>query len=127
MPEEIISNRDKLFILKFWQFLMKQLGTNYKLLTAFYLQTDRQIERLNQILEQYLYCYVNYRQNNWVELLLLVQFAYNSVTMETTNVLPFYANYSREPQAYWEHRAEGTAQRVMLKIEQLRELQWQLA
>jgi len=35
-----------------------------KLLTAFHLQTNRQMERTNQELEQYLRIYIDYRQNN---------------------------------------------------------------
>ena len=60
LPDEIISDRDKLFTSKFWTSLMAQLGANHKLLTAFHLQTDGQTERLNQILEQYLRSYVNH-------------------------------------------------------------------
>ena len=41
LPDEIISDRDKLFMLKFWKLLMAQLGANYKLSTAFYPQTDK--------------------------------------------------------------------------------------
>ena len=54
LPEELISNQDKLFISKFWQSLIKQLGIKHKLSTIYYPQTDRQTERINQILEQYL-------------------------------------------------------------------------
>ncbi len=36
MPEEIISDRDKLFTSKFWKSLMALLGTNHKLSTAFH-------------------------------------------------------------------------------------------
>ena len=32
--------------------------------TAFYLQTDEQIERLNQTLKQYLRAYINKKQND---------------------------------------------------------------
>jgi hypothetical protein len=36
MPEEIISDRDKLFTSKFWKSLIVLLGTNHKLSTAFH-------------------------------------------------------------------------------------------
>ena len=45
---------------------------------AYYPQTDGQIKRLNQTLEQYLRHYINYIQNNWVVLLLIIQFVYNA-------------------------------------------------
>lgn len=64
MPEEIISDRDKLFTSKFWRTLMALLGANHKLSTAFHPQTDGPTERLNQTLEQYLRSYVNYQQDN---------------------------------------------------------------
>ena len=47
--------------------LNKMLGIETKLFTAYHPQTDRQTERTNQELEQYLRMYVNYRQNNWSE------------------------------------------------------------
>jgi transposase InsO family protein len=99
MPAEIISDRDKLFTSKFWKSLMDQLGTKHKLSTAYHPQTDGQTERINQVLEQYLRCYVNYRQNNWVVLLPLAQFAYNS-SPASTGISPFYANYGYEPVAF---------------------------
>jgi hypothetical protein len=37
MPEEFITNRDKLFILNMWQSLIDKLRVYYKLLTSFYL------------------------------------------------------------------------------------------
>ena len=39
--EEIISNRDKLFIFNFWTLLIRQLEIKHKLLTVYHLQTDR--------------------------------------------------------------------------------------
>jgi hypothetical protein len=49
--QKIISNRDKLFISRFWKLLINLSEVHYKLLTAYYLQTDGQTERLNQTME----------------------------------------------------------------------------
>jgi hypothetical protein len=65
--KKIILDRDKLFILKFWQALTAKIGTRAKLSTTFHSQTDGQTERINQNMEQYLRYYVNYEQDNWVE------------------------------------------------------------
>jgi hypothetical protein len=61
---EIISDRDKLFTSKFWQVLTAKIETRTKFLIVFYPQIDGQTERINQNMEQYLRCYVNYEQDN---------------------------------------------------------------
>ena len=38
-----------------------------KLLTSFHPQTNGQIERMNQELEQYLQFFIDHRQKNWPE------------------------------------------------------------
>ncbi|KFY06188.1 hypothetical protein V491_08796, partial [Pseudogymnoascus sp. VKM F-3775] len=120
--------RDKLFTSKFWQSLMAQLGTNHKLSTAFHPQTDGQTERLNQTLEQYLRSYVNHQQDNWVQLLLLAQFAYNSATAESTKISPFFANHGWQPEAYKIPRKDNIqAEQAILEAEKIRSLQHQLA
>jgi len=58
---------------------------------------DGQTEHMNQTLEQYLYVYCNYQQDNWSELLLLVEFAYNNALSATTGVSPFFANKGYHP------------------------------
>jgi hypothetical protein len=60
VPDEIISDRDKLFTSKFWTALTGLLGVKRKMSTAFYPQTDRQTERLNQTIKAYLRYYINY-------------------------------------------------------------------
>ena len=47
LPRELISDRDKLFVFRFWKALMAQLDIKHKLSTAYYPQTDGQIERMN--------------------------------------------------------------------------------
>ena len=128
LPDEIISDRDKLFTSKFWQSLMAQLGANHKLSTAFHPQTDGQTERLNQTLEQYLRSYVNEQQTNWVELLPLAQFAYNSAMAESTKTSPFFANHGWQPEAYKTPRKDDIrAEQAVLEAEKIRSLQDQLA
>jgi hypothetical protein len=97
IPQQLISDRDKLFTSNFWTALMQILGVKHKLSTAYHPQTDGQTERLNQVLEQYLRCYVNDCQDNWVQLLPVAQIAYNQSPTTSTGTSPFYANYGFEP------------------------------
>jgi hypothetical protein len=76
---------------------MQHLGVKHKMSTSYHPQTDGQTERLNQTLEQYLRCYVNDRQDNWISLLPLAQIAYNYVPTTTTGTSPFYATYGFQP------------------------------
>jgi len=99
LPEEFITDRDKLFTSKYWNTLLSKLGVRKKLSTSFHPQTDGQTERTNQTLEQYLRMYTNKLQDNWVELLPTAQLAYNSTRSSTTGYSPYYANYGCEPEA----------------------------
>jgi hypothetical protein len=60
--------------------------------SGYHPEGDRQTERANQTLEQYLRIYCNYQQDNWSELLPLAEFAYNNAPSATTGVSPFFAN-----------------------------------
>ena len=75
---------------------MDLLGIKHKMLTLFHPQTDGQIERTNQTIEQYLRCFLNYQQDNWVKLLPVAQFAFNN-TASVTGISPFFANYGQHP------------------------------
>jgi hypothetical protein len=61
--------------------------------TSFHPQTDGQIERINQIIEVYLQSFINYKMDNWVRLLPMVEFAYNNSVTQSTGMSPFFANY----------------------------------
>ena len=97
IPQSIISNRNKLFTSKFWNTWTQQLDTKVKLLTAYHPRTDGQTEQTNQTLEQYLRHYINFKQNNWIDLLPLAQFAYNNYQHSITRTSLFYANYGKHP------------------------------
>jgi len=65
--ESVISDRGPQFAVGLTKELNKMLEIETKLFTAYHPETDRQMERTNQELEQYLRMYVNHRQNNWSE------------------------------------------------------------
>ena len=65
---------------------------------TFHPQIDDQIERMNQIIEQYLRIYCNYQQDDWSNLLSLVEFSYNNTQHASIDCSPFYANYGYNPQ-----------------------------
>ena len=60
-------------------------------------QTDRQAEQTNQTLEQYLWCFLSYQQDDWVDLLQFAEFAYNNSIQPSTRVTPFYAYRGYHP------------------------------
>ena len=67
-----------------------------KFSTVFHPQTDGQIERMNQELEQYLRFFIDHRQKDWLEWLVLDKFIINNKIHSVTKMLPFMANYGRE-------------------------------
>ena len=66
---------------------------------AYHPQADDQTEHVNQILEQYLQCYVDYNLDDWSRLLSTVEFAYNNQAHEEMKESPFFLEYGRHPQA----------------------------
>ncbi len=60
--------------------------------SGYHPEGDGQTEHANQVLEQYLWVYTNYQQDNWATLLPMAEFAYNNATNMTTGVSPFFAN-----------------------------------
>ena len=62
-----MSDRGPQFAAELMKKLNRMLRIEMKLLTAFYPQTDGQIERMNQKLEQYLWFFVDHRQKDWPE------------------------------------------------------------
>ena len=128
MPEEFITDRDKLFTSKYWTTFLARLGVKKKLSTSFHPETDGQTERTNQTLEQYLRFYTNKLQDNWVELLPTAQLAYNSRKSATTKYSPHYANYGYEPVAHRDPKdIESIAVGADDKARLMRELHEQLS
>ena len=89
VPKSIVSDRGSIFTSSFWESLCFYLATRRCLSTAFHPQTDGQTERMNQTLECYLRCFINYEQDDWVELLPCAEYASNQAVNATTGKSPF--------------------------------------
>ena len=73
----------------------KVLGTKRQLLTVYYPQTDGQMERINQEIGTFLWHYMNYQQDNWMDWLLVVEFQYNDKKHAATGKTLFKLNFGR--------------------------------
>ena len=97
IPSDIVSDRGPQFISRFWIRFFELLGSKINLSSGFHPESNGQTERVNQTLEQYLRCFINFEQNNWVDLLPLAEFSYNNTIHTSINQSPFFANYNYHP------------------------------
>jgi len=99
------------------------LGIQTKLLTAYHPQTDGQIERINQELEQYLRVFIDYRQEQWPDWLGTAEFLYNNKIHTATKILPFKANYGQDPRMGFEGRRKGKYKVAEKFVERMKKIQ----
>lgn len=99
VPSAIISDRDPIFVSRFWQELFKALGTKIKLSTAYHPQTDGQTERVNQCIEMYLRCVCGDKPKNWSLWLPMAEWWYNTTHHSSIGMSPYKALYGRAPPA----------------------------
>lgn len=97
VPNSIVSDRGSLFTSSYWGTFCYSLAIRRRLSTAFHPQTDGQTERMNQTLECYLRCYINYEQNDWPMLLPSAEYAINNTLHETIGRSPFQVVYTFTP------------------------------
>ncbi|MBW0521663.1 hypothetical protein O181_061378 [Austropuccinia psidii MF-1] len=84
LPSSIVSDRGPLFFSSFWTNLGQQLKISRYLSTPYHPETDGQTKRVNQILEQYLWMYVSYHQDDCNTWLPLAEFAHNNSDNSST-------------------------------------------
>jgi len=120
--ESIVSDRELQFAAEMMKELNKILEIETKLLISYYPQTDRQMERMNQELKQYLRFFIDHRQKDWPEWLVLAEFAVNNKTNLTTKESLFIANYSREMRIGVDLRRKGKMEKAMEFVERMRKV-----
>ncbi|MBW0463265.1 hypothetical protein O181_002980 [Austropuccinia psidii MF-1] len=97
LPSKIVSDRGSLFVFSFWNNLCQKLKSSRDLSAAYHPETDGQTERVNQILEQYLWIYASYHQEDWNTWLSLAEFSYHYSEHYSTKQSPFSTVYGRNP------------------------------
>jgi len=120
--ESVVSDRRPQFAAELMKELNKILGIETRLSTAFHPQTDGQMERMNQELEQYLRFFVDHRQKDWLEWLASAEFTVNNKVHTATKVSPFMANYERELRMGGDIRKRGKVERATEFVERMRKV-----
>jgi hypothetical protein len=69
LPLDIVSDRDKLFVSKFWKALTKLTGVKLKMSSSYHPKTDGSSEWSNKSIIQSLHFHVECNQKGWVKAL----------------------------------------------------------
>jgi len=94
-----------------------------KLSTAYHPQTDGQMERINQELEQYLRVFIDHRQEQWLDWLGMAELVYNNKIHTATKILPFKVNYGQDPRMGFEGRRKGKYEAAGKFVERMKKIQ----
>ena len=74
IPNQLISDRDPRFMSSFWDTVTKRLGLQHSMSTTDHPQTDGLQERQFRTFNQMMRCFVNIRQDDWEDLLPIMEF-----------------------------------------------------
>jgi hypothetical protein len=98
-------------------------GIKLKLSTAFYLQTDRQTEIIDQYIDQRLHPFVNYYQDDWSELFPIIDYIQATLLYESTSLLPFQVEFGYKLRTLfdWKQPTEPANTREHLNREEVQE------
>jgi transposase InsO family protein len=108
VPKKIVSDRGTQFTLKFLERLHETLDTQLCFSSTYHPQTDGQIERVNQILEDMLRtCALQYG-SSWDKSLSYTKFSYNNSYQESLKMAPFEMLYGHRCQTllFWSEARE---------------------
>ncbi|PSS05114.1 hypothetical protein PHLCEN_2v3941, partial [Hermanssonia centrifuga] len=97
LPLEVVSDRDKLFMSKFWKALHRLTGVKLKMSTLFHPDTDGSSGRSNRTIIQALRYHVERNQKGWVRALPLVRFNHMNTINALTGFTPFQLLFGRHP------------------------------
>src|SRR6266849_3959275 len=88
LPNKMITDRDPRFTSHFGKALMKKLGIEQNLSSAFHPQTDGLLEQKNQWVEQYLHLVTSESPESWTSWLPIATAMHNNRRNSTTGLSP---------------------------------------
>ena len=128
----IVSNRKTQFISHFWKKFCKRINTKSKFSTTWHSKTNEQTKNVNANFKTYFRVFVNYKQNDWIDYLSIVEFETNSIKNSITNMKSFLItkNYLSRSKIesieiiiidnFVERREMKNANKLMIKLKKLR-------
>nr|GEX38405.1 Ty3/gypsy retrotransposon protein [Tanacetum cinerariifolium] len=93
IPKPIVSDRDRIFVSKFWKQLFEAIGIKLNHSTAYHSQTDGQTKVVNHGLEQYLRAMVSDHPQHLVRLLPWDEYSYNTSFYSSINMTSYQDVY----------------------------------
>ena len=111
----VITDRNTIFTSKFYSILVYCLKIKHKLSTIFHSQIDDQTKKLNVFMKQYFRAYVNFEQDDWVILLLMIEFVYNNSINASIGCSSFEVNLSFFSRMSFEELFDSRAKSVLVK------------
>ena len=97
MPKSLVSDRDPLFISRFWQELFKLNGTKLRMSSSYHPQSDGQTEVINRVIEQFLRAFVHTKPATWGKFLMWAEWSYNTSIHSGTGKTPFEITFGKPP------------------------------
>ncbi len=92
----MIFDKDSQFISLMWNTIYKMLKIKTKLSVAFHSKIDEQSEISDQKMKWYLRAYVNHQQDDWVDWLFMIKYAFNASIFAIIQIFFFLVNYEFE-------------------------------
>ncbi|WVZ87490.1 hypothetical protein U9M48_034121 [Paspalum notatum var. saurae] len=131
VPQSMVSDRDTVFTSTFWQELMRLMGTNLQMTTAFHPQSDGQSESANRVILMYLRCLAGDRPREWLRWLPWAEFLFNTAYQTSLRDTPFRVVYGRDPPSIrsyepGETRVPSVAKRMEERAEFLADVRYRL-
>jgi transposase InsO family protein len=99
IPKEISLDRGGLFTSKFWESFQEAMGTHITWSSAYHPQSQGEVERVNQVLEDMLQACVISFGKKWEESLPYAEFSYNNRYQASLKMAPFEVLYGRKCRA----------------------------
>jgi transposase InsO family protein len=96
VPKKIMFDRGTQFTSRFWEKLHETMDTRLNFSPVYHSQTDGQIERVNQILEDMLRACVLKDSKIWDICLPYAEFSYNNSYQKSLQMSPFVVLYGRK-------------------------------